>query len=202
MAFSRLARDRRLSQDGRRQDLRYQDARRTNSSEMSDPLPGLPAAPFDTRSEFQEHILNGVTMAQREILMADLDFQIWPLNSPDLETSLRGFFLASRVNRLRLLAGPGHRIARQAPRLMRVLTQFSHAFTCRTPPDHLMQRFSNDISLLVVDRARLVRRFHQDRPRGTVEFDPDEAHLWTDLFEAIWDESSPGLSATTLGLSV
>lgn len=169
---------------------------------MIETFPGLPATPFETRSEFQEHILNGVTMAQREILMADLDFQIWPLNSPVLESSLRGFFLTSRVNRLRLLTGPDHRITQQAPRLIRVLTQFSHAFNCRTPPDHLMQRFSSDFSLLVVDRARLVRRFHQDRPRGTVEFDPDEARLWTDLFEAIWDESSPGLSATTLGLSV
>jgi len=169
---------------------------------MSDELPGLPPVPFDTRSEFQAHLLNNVSMAQREILMADLDFQIWPLNSPILEDSLRAFFLASRVNRLRLLTGPGHRIAQQAPRLMRVMTQFSHAFTCRTPPDNLMHRFASDISLLVIDRARLVRRFHQDRPRGVVEFNADEAHVWTDLFETIWEESSPGLSATTLGLSV
>ncbi len=165
-----------------------------------DAFSNIPRIAIESRAEFGEQVLAHITTAQREILMADRDFLGWPLNSPAVETALRAFLLADPINRIRLLTTEHNRLHRDAPRLIWLLRDFSHAFTCRFPPASLTARFSEQMCLLVIDRSRLVRRFHRDQPRGISEFNPDEAQIWTDHFEAVWDESTSGMAATTIGL--
>jgi len=166
-----------------------------------DTPPGFATAQFDTRAEFQAQILSTIRLAQREILIADLDFHDWPLNSPEFDTALRSFFHISRANQLHLLTTSANRLHSFAPRFMRIMRDFSHVLTCRVAPDALIPRLANDFSVLVGDQSLLVRRFHHSKMRGRAEFNPDEASTWAGSFRALWDESTPGLSATTLGLS-
>jgi len=162
---------------------------------------GFATINFDTRADFQAQILSAIRLAQREVLIADLDFRDWPLNSPELETALRAFFHISRVNQLHMLTTSANRLQQSAPRFMRVMRDFSHVLICRVAPDTLIHRLANDFSVLVGDQSILVRRYHHNQMRGLAEFNPDEASSWAGSFRALWDESTPGLSATTLGLS-
>jgi len=164
------------------------------------PIPGMAPIPFATRGAFQDAVTAGLAVAQREILVASGDFHDWPFNQPAVEAHLRAFFHASRVNRVRLLTTEQHGLGNAAPRLVRVAREFSHAFAVRLVPAAVTENFRRSWCLIVVDRARMVRRFHPDQMRGVAEFDPDEAELRTERFEALWNESTPGLAATTIGL--
>ena len=161
---------------------------------------GIEPIQIESHAQFRDAVAAALATAQGEILLADRDFAGWPLNSPVVEEALRRFFLASRVNRMRLLTTPTHQLHRESPRLMGLLRDFGHAFSCRYPPDTMMARFSQDTCLLVIDRVRVVRRFHHHQPLGIAEFSTDEGQAWADHFESIWDESTSGLSVTTLGL--
>ena len=165
-----------------------------------DGFSGIEPIQIETRAQFRDEVATALATAQGEILLADHDFAGWPLNSPAVEEALRRFFLASRVNRMRLLTTPAHQLHRESPRLMSLLRDFGHVFSCRYPPDTMIARFSQDTCLLVIDRVRVVRRFNRHQPRGSAEFSPDEGQAWADHFESIWNESTASLSVTTLGL--
>ncbi|MGA2548856.1 MAG: hypothetical protein ABSF50_01800 [Burkholderiaceae bacterium] len=160
----------------------------------------FPSIRFDTRTGFDEQLLAATGSAQREIWLADFDFSRWPLNSPKIEEALQAFLLASRANRVQLLAASSSHLTQQAPRFMRLLRLFGHALVCRQVPEQVATRFAEDCSFAIVDRARMVRRFHRDTMRGAAEFHPNEVGPWVDQFQSLWDEATPGISATTLGL--
>ncbi len=164
-------------------------------------LIGIPTMQFDTRSDFHAQILLAMESAQREIWMADGDFSKWPLNRPEVENALHRFLLASRANRLHLLTYQSQHLQNATPRFMRLLRLFGHAIICRQPADTLTSRVAEAMSMVIVDRTRLVRRFHRDGMRGVATADPAEVSLWIEQLEAIWDDATPGLAATTLGLS-
>jgi hypothetical protein len=160
----------------------------------------FPAIRFDSRAEFDAHLLAAIGNAQREVWLADANFSRWPLNSPAFEEALQRFLLASRANRVHLIAATPHHLAGQAPRFMRLLRLFGHALLCRQVPEQVALRFAEDCSFGIIDRARMVRRFHRDTMRGVAEFHPNEVGPWVEQFQSLWDESTPGVSATTLGL--
>lgn len=164
-------------------------------------IPGMVPVPFTTRGGFQDAVTAALGAAQREIIVASAEFTGWPFNQPAVETHLRAFFRASRVNRVRLLTTGQHGLGQSAPRLARVAREFSHAFAVRLVADAVAEQFRRHWCLVMVDRARLVRRFHPDQMRGVAEFDPDEAEVRAERFEVLWNESTPGLAATTIGLS-
>ncbi len=155
---------------------------------------------FDSRSEFDAQLAAAFDSAQREIWLADADFSRWPLNAPAIEEKLRQFLLASRANRLQVLVHNGDALAASAPRFVRLLGMFSHAIVCRQPAEQVAARFREECCFAIVDRARSVRRFHRDSPRGVAEFHPNEVRPWVDQFSATWEDASPGLTATVLGL--
>lgn len=160
----------------------------------------FPTIGFDTRTEFDAQLKAAIASAQREIWLADADFSRWPLNSPAIEEALHAFLLASRANRLHLILASSNFVTQQAPRFMRLIRLFGHAALCRQAPEQLALRFAEDCSFAIVDRARMVRRFHRDTMRGVAEFHPNEVGPWVDQFQSLWDESTLGISATTLGL--
>lgn len=167
---------------------------------QQDPL-GFQVTRFDTRTEFHALLVEAMRSAQREVWMADADYSEWPLNRPEVESILHEFLLASRSNRLHLLVHKAQKLQNDAPRFMRLLRTFSHSIVCREAPEHLAVRFADEFSMIIVDRARLVRRFHRDGMRGVAELNPNAVGAWVDQYQSVWDESLPGLSATTLGLS-
>jgi hypothetical protein len=156
--------------------------------------------PFDTRTAFVGHLRDALLQAQREVWMADRDFADWPLAEPAFTAALQAFLRGSAANHLRLLALDTDRIPTAAPRFMQVIRAHAITAQCRLVPRHAAARFGEACSMIIVDRSLLVRRFHRDHLRGAAEFDPAAARPWLDQFETLWEESSPTLASTTIGL--
>lgn len=155
---------------------------------------------FDTRAEFGAQLQTALERAQSEVWMVDRDFAEWPINRPEFASALQSFLRQSAANHLRMLTLDAEHVARSAPRLMTVLRTHAQSVECRIVPSHAAPRFGEACSMLIADRALLVRRFHRDHFRGATELDPAAARPWLDQFEMLWEESSPALSSTTLGL--
>ena len=119
-------------------------------------------------------------------------------NSIERYELLRGFLLASRSNRLYIVMHDTGFLNTHCPRMMFLLKQFSHGiFIHETQPHakHVYDPFA------VVDENHYVHRFHYDEMRGLMALnDLNEAHLFNDRFEEIWETSLPAVTATTLGL--
>ena len=155
---------------------------------------------FDSRAAFHEALQDALTKAQREVWLADRDFADWPLNGEPFTSALQAFLRQSATNQLKLLIQDAERIAVAAPRFLQVLKPHAVNAQCRIVPPHAAAKFGEACSMIIIDRSLLVRRFHRDRPRGASAFDPAAARPWLDQFETVWEESSPVLAATTLGL--
>lgn len=155
---------------------------------------------FDTRAAFATHLHDAMGRAQSELWLADRDFADWPLDAADFTEGLQTFLRGSAAHHLRVLVVDVDRIGRQAPRFMAVLKNHASNAQCRAVPPHAASRFGEACSMLIADRSLLVRRFHRDQPRGAAELDPSEARRWLDQFEMLWEESTPALASTTLGL--
>lgn len=160
----------------------------------------LVRTPFDTRAAFVGHLRDALDQAQREVWLADRDFADWPLAEPAFTSSLQAFLRQSAANHMRLLTLDPDRIPGAAPRFMQVIRGHAINAQCRVVPSHAAARFGEACSMLIADRSLLVRRFHRDHLRGALEFDPAAARPWLDQFETLWEESSPTLASTTLGL--
>ncbi len=168
---------------------------------QADTIAPLPSVPFDSRTEFEKEVLAALASAQREVWFADANFRQWPLNALATEELMHAFLVASRANKIHLLVADDAYLSREAPRFMRLLRLFGHSLLVRRPPDEVAIRFAEDCSFIIVDRARMVRRFHRDAMRGVAEFHPNRVGPYVDQFQSLWEESPPGLSGTVLGLS-
>ena len=155
---------------------------------------------FDTRADFHRHLQDSLGRAEREIWLADRDFIDWPLNAEAFTAALQTFLRQSAANHLRMLTRDTDGIALHAPRFLQVVKPHAINAQCRLVPLHAASRFEEACSMAIVDRSLLVRRFHRDRPRGAAEFDPVAARPWLDQLETLWEESTPALASTTLGL--
>lgn len=162
-------------------------------------VPGF-KTPFDSRASFHDALQDSLVKAQREIWLADRDFADWPLNGESFTSALQAFLRQSAANQLNVLVQHAERIAVGAPRFLQVLKPHAGNARCRIVPMHAAARFGEACSMMIVDRSLLVRRFHRDHPRGATAFDPVAARPWLDQFETVWEESSPALASTTLGL--
>lgn len=156
---------------------------------------------FASRAEFGAQLQAAVERAQSEVWMADRDFAEWPIARPEFASALQAFLRRSAANHLRLLTLDPEPMARTAPRLMTVIRTHTHTVECRIVPAHAAPRFGEVCSMLIADRALLVRRFHRDHLRGATDLDPAAARPWLDQFEMLWEESSRALLPTTLGLA-
>jgi hypothetical protein len=137
-------------------------------------------------------------LAQRNLYLFDKDFDGQGFNTEARYATLRGFLLASPVNRLFVLAHDTRYLSTLCPRMMTLLHQFgSSMFVHRTPAhlSHVTEPFS------VADDAHYVRRFHFDDPRGILaQHDPENARALKARFMDMWETSRPAASVSRLGL--
>jgi hypothetical protein len=151
---------------------------------------------FDTRAEFQHQLRAVLARAQASLDLFDPDFALFPLGDPDVDATLRRFLQGGGLVRL-AMHGSGH-IERHYPRFLRLLRDHGHRIECRITHRGIRQLTD---SFCIADDLHLVRRFHSDHLRGEAAFDaPQETELPRERFSAIWEESAPGLHATTTGL--
>jgi hypothetical protein len=111
---------------------------------------------------------------------------------------LRAFLLRSRANRLSIVVHDAGTLARDCPRLMSLLRQFSCAITIHET-EAQAKRACDPIAL--ADERDYLHRFHYDHARAVLALnDPQGANELLQRFDEIWEASAPAVSATTLGL--
>ncbi len=152
--------------------------------------------PFSSRGEFEAQLRDCLSGAQLRLRLFDPDFALWGLGTTEVDAILRRFLL--NHGRIELVAHSNALLERQCPRLLRLLTQFSHLIECRVTSKNL--RHLTD-SFCIADDLHVVRRFHCDYPRGEAVFDSQaDTTVCAERFAGIWAESDPGLHASTAGL--
>jgi hypothetical protein len=166
---------------------------------MNDVAPPLPPhASFASRSEHDAALATIFGAARRELRIFDQHCADLGLNSPERFEALRQFFLASRVHRLYIAVQDTSYLAARCPRIGLLLRQFSHAIVVQKTRRELRGLYDN---FIVADEAAYLKQFHFEHPRGVLGADdPIEIQALRMRFEEIWANSTPGLSATTLGI--
>ena len=151
---------------------------------------------FDTRAEFQRHLRAALERAQASLDLFDPDFAMFPLGDPDVDAILRRLLQGGGL--LRLAMHDSAHIERHYPRFLRLLRDHGQRIACRVTHRGIRQLTD---SFCIADDRHLVRRFHSDHLRGEAAFDAlREIDIPRARFLAIWEESAPGLHATTTGL--
>ncbi|RZJ84336.1 MAG: hypothetical protein EOO64_04115 [Massilia sp.] len=163
---------------------------------MQEPNTGEALVRFDTRLAFEAQFRACLAAARTRLDLFDPDFAVFPLGTSDVDAALRAFLRQGGVLRL-ALHSPRH-LERHAPRLLRLLRDYSHAAECRVTPKTLHGLTD---SFCIADDAHVVRRFHSDHMRGEASFgSPGAVDLPRHRFDALWDESRPTLLSTNTGL--
>ncbi len=111
---------------------------------------------------------------------------------------LRDFLLSNRANQTRVLVHDASVIARNCPRLVQLLRQYSYAVLVHETSEEA-KRIYDPFS--VADHQSYVRRFHHEDSRGVTSSDDEAtAHELSRRFDEMWDLSCPAVTATVLGL--
>ena len=119
-------------------------------------------------------------------------------NSPQRYDLLRQLLLTRSTNRLYIVVHETDNITRECPRLITLLKRFSHCIRIHrtlSAAQHVYDPFA------IADDARFVHRFHYNDLRGVATVgDVAATNLLLKRFDEIWLASTPGVSATTIGL--
>jgi len=152
--------------------------------------------PFNSRSEFAQHVQACIGGARRTLDLFDPDIALFNLGSSELDKVLRAFLMQG--GRLRLAMHSTAHLERECPRFIRLLRDLGHQVECRVTSRSLRQLTD---SFCIGDDTDVVRRFHSDHARGEAAFGvPGAADICRERFIGIWDESSVALHPTTTGL--
>lgn len=126
------------------------------------------------------------------------------LNRPAREEQLAALLRGGRNGgapgspRLMIVVHDTRYLAREAPRLQRLLGLFSHLMAIHETNEEIRKV---EDCLIVGDDAHCIRRPHWERAHGFALFDdPVGTRDWLLRFSEVWEASHLGLSATTLGL--
>jgi len=111
---------------------------------------------------------------------------------------LRTFLLRDRANRIRIVLHDTSTLARDCPRLLRLVRQFSHAIAIHETEPEAKGAYD---PFVIGDESDHLHRFHYDDARGLLALDDPQATLpFMQRFEELWAASAAAVSATTLGL--
>lgn len=143
--------------------------------------------------------LDGITgLATRTLRLFDPTCAEFGFNSPQREEQLTRFLRARRTNRLMIAVHDPRVITVYSPRLLRVLRLFSHAIAIHRTNEAIR---NIEDTLVVADDQHCIRKPHHQYTRGVVLLhDPGDTREWLNRFNAIWEQSTPSVSATTIGL--
>ncbi|HEU4376816.1 MAG TPA: hypothetical protein VFS02_25190 [Telluria sp.] len=154
------------------------------------------AARFSTHLEFGARLRECIARSHASLQLFDPDFRVFPLGQADVDAALRRFLAGGGA--MQLAMHRSDHIAREYPRFVRLLKDYSHRIECRATPASLHQLTD---SFCIGDGVHIVRRFHSDHMRGEAAFDAAPAtEISVERFGAIWLESRPCLHPTTTGL--
>lgn len=149
------------------------------------------------RQEYDEAVDLLLARSQRTLRIFDRQLGAG-YNSAGRYELLRAFFLRSRANRLHIVLHDAAGLARDCPRIVNLLRQFSYAVAVH---ETLAQAKHASDPIALADERDYVHRFHYDDTRALLALDdPVGASGLLQRFQEIWEASVPAVSATTLGL--
>ena len=152
---------------------------------------------FRSRGEFTEAVLAAIASSAAELTLADRDFSDWPIDAPAGCEAIATFLVGDPRARVRLLVADPDWLERRGARFMALRRRHAQAIECRRMPASLF----NGEGVAIGDRRHLLRRAHYDFFRGRLSLaDPAAAEPVATRYDLLWDESTPCLSANTLGL--
>lgn len=151
---------------------------------------------FRSRGEFDEAVLTALAASERDLLLADRDFSDWPLGTVAACTTIEAL-LRRPGGRVRVLVADPDWLERHGARFAGLRRRFAVSLACRRIPPSLFR----GEGALIGDRCHLLRRAHAGQFRGRLTLSrPGDVGPEADRYDALWDESTPCLTATTLGL--
>lgn len=152
---------------------------------------------ISSRGEFEEAVLAVLAGARRELVCYDPSLADWPLERRDASELLAAFIARDPAATLRLMVVDTGWLERFAPRMTSLRRRFDARILCRRVPRELAPAEG----VLIADGEQLLRRTHPDHHRARLMFaaDPRRDALVA-KYRALWDESEPCLTSTTLGL--
>ncbi|UCE30384.1 MAG: hypothetical protein JSW68_09910 [Burkholderiales bacterium] len=152
--------------------------------------------PFDDRTGFTEQLRTLITEATESLLLVATDFSDWPLDDMAVHAALREFLHEHRQASLQLLLDDTRHLGRAAPRFCTLRRHYSHLIECRCTPRVMLEE-----PCAIADERHMLRRFDNARFRGELALDArQEVDELLMLYRPLWNESTPCLPATTLGL--
>ncbi len=153
---------------------------------------------FDTNAGFQAALERLLQQPGRELRVFDPDGAALRLNDPARIASLERFLLASRTRRLQLAVHDTDYLTRKAPRMIALITRFSHAVQVNRTQEEIRELQD---SFLALDASHYVRRPVAAFFRGAIGLnDETEGLVMRARFLEIWAASYPAVSGTTAGL--
>lgn len=140
-------------------------------------------------------VVEGVTLQARRIVLADADFDSWPLEVPAFLDALADFVrLPGR--QVLLLGASFDKVARQCPRFVRWRQTWGHAIDARRP----VEEAPVVPTVLLVDQRLAVEVFDKVRWRGRVRGAEAATVVLAQEIDAFAQRTEPTFGATTLGL--
>lgn len=150
-----------------------------------------------SRGEFHEAVLAALQATRRDLVLADRSFADWPLETPAGSAALDRMLRADPRAQVRLMVAEPDWLERHAARFTLLRQQHRERIACRRIPASLF----DGSGVLIGDREHLLRRAHADHFRGRLTLSsPADVEPFAARHDALWDESTPCLASTTLGL--
>ncbi|OYW36700.1 MAG: hypothetical protein B7Z35_11905 [Hydrogenophilales bacterium 12-61-10] len=153
---------------------------------------------LETPSELHVAFDALLARAHRQLRLYDHDLSLLALDQPQRHAALRALCVAGAGHRIELLLDDIHHIARDCPRLMQLVRDFSHVIEIRQAdpdaprPEQAFVVADDHSALIRADKAALRGVLHLDDASRTVNLHRS--------FESMWQRSQTHISATTLGL--
>ncbi|MGP1629625.1 MAG: hypothetical protein ACTS5V_06780 [Giesbergeria sp.] len=154
---------------------------------------------FEGRNDFAQWVRDALVHAGqagwREIILSDASFADWPLGESAVIESLNVWARGGR--KFTLLAKNYDEVVRRHPRFVRWRTTWDHIILCRASPN----TDALDLPSMIWSPEWVLHRLDPVRSIGVAGTEPGRRVAAQELLrEWIQTKSSPGFSATTLGL--
>jgi hypothetical protein len=166
---------------------------------MSPPTSGAPARQLlATHAEYVQCFDLLLALATRELRIFDPTLARLELESPARAGQLAAFLEQGAHVRLMIALHDPAPLLSRMPRLRRLCALFTPQVEIRQT---LAEAARAQDCFVIADLKHLVRRPVASQPRGAFLCgEPQEAALYRERFDAIWESSEPTASVTTLGL--
>jgi hypothetical protein len=158
----------------------------------------MPTQLITTWSEYENAVQKILERATHTLRIFDENLSTLKLERPGQITTLRQFLSASPKHLLQIAVQDAGHIRAHCPRLMELLTAYSHNLQIIECPPHLANLSD---SLIFADERHGVVRFHKDQARAKVILDDiEECMPYLHRQDQILEEGGSPVSGRSLGL--